>query len=124
MAAYSKLLDSLAMNVSVWYPMNYFIDPDGVNQTVAMFKAMVGLDEVFVPAGDGSEVLAPLPMLAVIEEQAKYLALYHPSASSWVNAQQYSQENLTALMDALDEPVCRGLRIGVLYLIDVLRLRF
>ena len=93
------------MNVSVWYPLNYFTDPNGVNQTVAMFQTMVRLDSVFVPAGDGGEVLAPLDMLAVMEQQAGYLREYHPTATSWTNAQQYSQANFTALMAALDLPV-------------------
>ncbi len=31
--------------------------------------------------------------------------MYHPNGLMWVNAQQYSQDNLTALMAALDSEV-------------------
>ena len=41
----------------------------------------------------------------MVQDISELLRVYHPNGLMWVNAQQYSQDNLTALMAALDSQV-------------------
>lgn len=110
LATFSKFLDSVAVNVSVWYPLNLYTDPGGVNATTAMLAAMPRFDSVFVPGGDGGEVLPAPQFLDVVSQLAALVRSYHPSATAWVSAQQYDQDNVTELMAAMETPQVRRRR--------------
>jgi hypothetical protein len=70
---------------------------------------------VFLSTVAGSGVFVPASPVQVIQEMYSLLVTVHPTGAMWVNAQQYSQGNLTALMQLLDEPVraCACVGCGV-----------
>lgn len=80
-----------------------------------MFKSMPRFDSLFVPGGDGGLVLAPAAMLAAVKNLTTLMRGYHPGASVWVSAQDYSSANLTAFMNVVAQPDVRQWLTGVVY---------
>lgn len=56
--------------------MDLFTSPGGLNNTEALFSSMTRLDSVFVPGGDGGEVLVPSDMLKVVSQVRDSVGLY------------------------------------------------
>lgn len=97
-------------------PINlYTASPTAAAQTEKMFASMSRFNSLFVPGGDGGEVLAPVTFLQAVQNLTSVMRRYHPTASVWVSAQDYSLANLTAFMNAVARPAVRSWLTGVVY---------
>lgn len=115
LVTYSEMLGSLGLNVSVWYPLNMWTEEGGEQRTMEMLKGMPHFDSMFVPGGDGGEVLAPVPFLKAVEGIANATRAVHPGAAVWVSAQEYSTANMTAFWNAVAQPSVRSWLTGIAY---------
>ena len=96
-------------------PINLYTTTGGVQASEAMFQQLPRFDSLFVPGGDGGEVLAPAQFVATVGNLTKLMRTYHPSASVWVSAQDYSMANLTAFMGVVARPDVRQWLSGIVY---------
>lgn len=99
--------------MSAWYPLNLYLGEQGEEQTTAMLKTLPHFTSLFVPGGDGGVTLKPAAMIAKVANLTKLLRQFHPAASVWVSAQEYSAANLTDFMATIAQPDVRQWLTGV-----------
>eukprot|EP00051_Salpingoeca_urceolata_P023811 m.410128 g.410128 ORF g.410128 m.410128 type:complete len:906 (+) comp20157_c3_seq3:1801-4518(+) len=112
--AWVEYLDTIGLNVSLWWPMNLYTVDNGTKMDT-LFADMKRLDSLFIPGGDGGLVLPPAEMLGVVAKMAGILRRHHPGATVWVSGQEYSQANLTALMALAGDREHKGFLSGLVY---------
>jgi hypothetical protein len=90
----SEICDSYGMDVWMWYPNmgEDYTDPKVQKEEIAerheVFKAIPRLDALFVPGGDPGDVQPDL-LFNWLNQVAKVLHQYHPSAKIWVSPQVF-----------------------------------
>lgn len=111
---WSSIIDDMGMNMSVWWPVDVYAYDDGKSMEALVAK-LKRLDSLFVPGGDGGIVLAPKEFFLAVEKMAALVHKYHPEASIWMSAQEYSKENLTEFMSLAADSLVSGFLTGLAY---------
>ena len=108
---WSAILDSMGLNMSVWWPVDVYARDNGVSMEALLAK-LKRLDSLFVPGGDGGLVFTPKDFFPAVEKMAALVRTYFPHASVWMSAQEYSQQNLTDFMALAADPSASGFLTG------------
>ena len=85
----SQLLVTLDIELSLYFPLDSFVDPAGKACTNQLMHALARCDAIFVPGGDGSTPLHPADLFALTQQLADTVHTVHNDTKFYVSLQQY-----------------------------------
>jgi hypothetical protein len=97
MAMMSGVLDTIGLDVSIWYP-NLFetikdrsVFEEELTRRDNLFAALPRIDQVMIPGGDPGK-LSPSDLFAWGNSVAKTLRIHHPNAKVWISPQAFDPD--------------------------------
>ena len=93
----SRVADEYGLDVWIWYPAmdQDYTDPETVKFALQeweqVYQRLPRIDVIFVPGGDPGHT-HPLPLMALLEQQAALLRKYHPKAQMWMSPQSFNKD--------------------------------
>ena len=112
---YSLLLDSLNLNVSMYFSLALFMTDAGYVATEAFFRNMTRINTIFVPSGDGGPDLPPEQFFSLTQNLTALLKRYHPQAEMWISTQMLSMDKLDYFYAYLNTSEARSYITGIIY---------
>jgi hypothetical protein len=85
----SRFLVTLDIELSLYFPLDSFVDPAGKACTELLMKSLARCDTVFVPGGDGSTPLHPADLFALTQQLHDAVHTVHNGTKFYVSLQQY-----------------------------------
>ena len=85
----SRLLVTLDIELSLYFPLDSFVDPSGKSCTDLLMKSLARCDAIFVPGGDGSTPLHPADLFELTRQLRAAVHAAHNGTKFYVSLQQY-----------------------------------
>ena len=111
----SKLLVTLDIELSLYFPLDSFVTPVGKACTLQLMQSLARCDAIFVPGGDGSTPLLPVDLFALTQQLADAVHAVHNGTKFYVSLQQYSARNMSDAWSILSQGQYKGVISGMVY---------